>query len=43
MKQKSLLKLFSEKGPLKFIAMDILGPLQKKKSGFNYVLVIADR
>jgi hypothetical protein len=35
--------LFSAKGPLESVAMDILGPLPRTKHGNRFLLVIADR
>jgi hypothetical protein len=37
------LKLFPPLGPLEFIAIDILGPLPKTKSGHQYLVIISDR
>jgi hypothetical protein len=37
------LKLFPAKGPLEFMAMDILGPLPRTKHGNRFLLVISDR
>ena len=42
-KHQKYLKLFPAAGPLEFVAMDLLGPLPKTKSGHVYVLVITDR
>jgi hypothetical protein len=39
----ALLKLFPPSAPLEFVAIDILGPLPKTKSGNRYLLIISDR
>ena len=43
MKQQALLKLFPASGPLESVSPDILGPLEKSKRGFPFVLFITDR
>jgi transposase InsO family protein len=42
-KSASFLKFFPASGPLEFVAMDILGPLQKTEHGNRFLLVISDR
>lgn len=42
-KHQRVLKLFPPEGPLVFIAIDILGPLPKEKSGNKFIIVIKDR
>ena len=42
-KHQRYLKLFPEAGPLEFVAMDLLGPVQRTASGDEHLLVITDR
>ena len=42
-KKKSFLKLFPASRPLQYVAIDILGPLQRTKRKNTHVLVITDR
>ena len=43
MKQANPMKLFPATRPLETVAIDILGPLPKSKSGHRFILVITDR
>jgi transposase InsO family protein len=42
-KRTSFLKFFPADGPLRFVSMDILGPLPKTEHGNHSLLVISDR
>ena len=42
-KHQAPLKLFPASSPLEYVAIDILGPLPKAKSGDRFILVITDR
>ena len=43
LKRRAPLKRFPAIGPLESVSLDILGPLQKSKRGFQFILVITDR
>ena len=40
---QNLTKFFQPSGPLKNIAIDLLGPLSKTRNGNKYIVVISDR